>query len=142
MNLEQYRKTLRRRMCLSEIYFFVVAALSFVLNYLGSNPFNGFTMGTTCATELVIVFLVGPYITALNNDEALQKLYIQEHNERRQLIRRKTSANGISIILPGLLLAMIISSYFSNIVFFTLLGVALFIVSVMLSLMFYYHHKM
>lgn len=55
----------------------------------------------------------------------------------------RTGRNGIPIILlVGLLLAMMISGYFSKVVFFTLLGVLLFIVTVSLGFKIYYDHKL
>jgi len=89
----------------------------------------------------IAIVLMTVYGTALKDEAYLKKMYIKENDERRKLIRTKSRNTAITIILLGLLIAMMISGYFSKVVFFTLLGVEVFIAAVALLLKLYYNKK-
>lgn len=77
----------------------------------------------------------------MKSEEDLKKLYIKETDERRVAVMTQAGRTGLYIVFVMLIMAMLISGYFSKIVFFTLLGVVLFTSLVMLLTKLYYNKK-
>lgn len=70
------------------------------------------------------------YAAALRNEEKRKALYIWEHDERRLYIQSKTGGDAIQWILSGMVVATVVSEFFNQTVFFTLLGALLFAAAV------------
>jgi len=66
-------------------------------------------------------------LIAIKNPDKLKKLYISETDERILLIRQKSGSVGMNIVMYGLTIGAFIVGNFNDIVFFTLLGVCLFV---------------
>ena len=69
-------------------------------------------------------------------------MYIEKHDERKELIQYKSSALGISIFIFILLLATIISGFYNLVVFYTLLGVCLIILAILVLTKLYFLKKL
>ena len=87
----------------------------------------GYNLGLLIALQVGAIYFITKYNKALKNKAQLKKLYIEKHDERKELIQYKSSALGISIFIFILLLATIISGFYNLVVFYTLLGVCLII---------------
>lgn len=71
----------------------------------------------------------------------MKKLYIQENDERKKLIRQMTGGMGLVVCMIGIAFAALIAAYFDQTVFLTLLGALVFIEAVMLMFKLYFHWK-
>lgn len=113
-----------------------------VLNFLVErSDFTEFVMGFFVASEAIAIVFMAKYVAALKSEEELKKLYIKETDERRIAIRTQAGRTGLCIVFGTLIIAVLISGYFSKTVFFTLLGVSLFTSLVMLMTKLYYNMK-
>jgi hypothetical protein len=140
--MEKYREILKRRITFGGLYCCLAILPNVLLNFFFCrNPFTNFIMGAMVGSIAIAIVLMTVYGTALKDEAYLKKMYIKENDERRKLIRTKSRNTAITIILLGLLIAMMISGYFSKVVFFTLLGVEVFIAAVALLLKLYYNKK-
>ena len=81
----------------------------------------GYNLGLLIALQVGAIYFITKYNKALKNKAQLKKLYIEKHDERKELIQYKSSALGISIFIFILLLATIISGFYNLVVFYTLL---------------------
>jgi len=78
---------------------------------------------------------------ALRSEDALRRLYIQESDERTNLIRDRVGRAGLDFITGGLATASFIAGMFNETVFYTLCGALAFAVLVKASLKFYYSRR-
>lgn len=88
-----------------------------------------------------MVYNMGKISAALKDEEKLKKLYITENDERHQYISAKIGGIGINIVIGCLTLGAVISGYFHEVVFFTLIATMLFAVIVKLVLTLVYSKK-
>lgn len=134
--MEKFKLDIQRR-----IYGFSGLILLFVLTYYfmnlmysngdGSNAsdfIRGFQLGIFSAMVGATVVRILVYNAALRNETKLRKLHIEETDERNQLIALKAGGFASLVELIVSVLATLVAGFFSNTVFFTLLGVVLFIV--------------
>ena len=140
--MEKYKVILKNRVAVLALYCCLVLIPNVILNFfIEYNVFTNFVMVFMLATEFVAIFHIGKYTRALKNDDDLKRMMIKETDERRLLINAKIGGTGIKVILATVILAMMISGYFSKVVFITLLAVFCFISAVMLALKIYYNKK-
>ena len=98
----------------------------------------GYNLGLLIALQVGAIYFITKYNKALKNKAQLKKLYIEKHDERKELIQYKSSALGISIFIFILLLATIISGFYNLVVFYTLLGVCLIILAILVLTKLYF----
>ena len=98
----------------------------------------GYNLGLLIALQVGAIYFITKYNKALKNKAQLKKLYIEKHDERKELIQYKSSALGISIFIFILLLATIISGFYNLVVFYTLLGVCLIIFAILVLTKLYF----
>ena len=108
------------------------------INYLAA----GYNLGLLIALQVGAIYFITKYNKALKNKAQLKKLYIEKHDERKELIQYKSSALGISIFIFILLLATIISGFYNLVVFYTLLGVCLIILAILVLTKLYFLKKL
>lgn len=101
----------------------------------------GYNLGLLIALQVGAIYFITKYNKALKNKAQLKKLYIEKHDERKELIQYKSSALGISIFIFILLLATIISGFYNLVVFYTLLGVCLMILITLVFVKLYFLKK-
>lgn len=89
---------------------------------------------------VAVVYMVRLH-RAMKDDAALRKLYYSEHDERNCYIQQKVGQTMLGLAPAALLVAAVIAGYFSAVVFFSLVGAALFQSLVGLGLKFYYHSQ-
>ncbi|MBU5312172.1 hypothetical protein KQI38_09050 [Tissierella carlieri] len=100
-----------------------------------------FHAGVLCGLELLLMLDIFKNVRATRDEKALKKLYIEENDERTIMIMQKTGAMGITICIIGLGVGTIISGFFNEIVFFSLLGATLFTALVKGFFKIYFHYK-
>lgn len=100
-----------------------------------------FHAGVLCGLELLLMLDIFKNVRATRDEKALKKLYIEENDERAIMIMQKTGAMGITICIIGLGVGTIISGFFNEIVFFSLLGATLFTALVKGFFKIYFHYK-
>ncbi|MHC1734637.1 MAG: hypothetical protein AB9921_03105 [Erysipelotrichaceae bacterium] len=134
--MEKFKLDIQRR-----IYGFAGLILLFVLTYYfmnrmygmgdgsdASDFIRGFQLGIFSAMVGATVVRILVYNAALRNETKLRKLHIEENDERNQLIALKAGGFASLVELIVSVLATLVAGFFSTTVFFTLLGVVLFIV--------------
>lgn len=111
----------------------------------GSDLFDGLTLGFQIGIfiglEVIMLLWAFRYKKALGDEKLLKALYIQEHDERAQLISGRIGATGFLIVLLGIGLATVVAGFINLTVFLTLMAVLMFSVSVKAALKIYYHRK-
>lgn len=141
--MNEFKKRIKVRVILGGIFCTLLLIPNVVLNFfVDCSDFTEFVMGFFLAIEAVVIVLMAKYVMALRNEEDLKKLYIKETDERRIAIRTQAGRTGLYIVFGTLIIVMLISGYFSKIVFFTLLGVVVFTSFVMLLTKLYYKKKL
>lgn len=142
-----------RKNVLSRVIWFVAAAVVAAAAYFtvysvtGSMErlddfIRGFNAGVFTGVEGVCIIGAVYYALTLRNEEKLKKLFIDENDERTLLIQQKSGAAAFSIIAYSLLLATIVSGFFSRTVFFTLLAAVVFMFLTRIGMVLYYKHQL
>ena len=142
--MEQFRKTLQRRLLSARLYCAFVALL--ILGGLIIGNFHpipefmaGFDIGLCIGVEFVMLYFMRQYQAALNDEEKLRKLYISETDERNRYIQTRIGGVGLNILMGALAAGTIVSGYFNLTVFVTLLCTLLFTSLMKLALKLYFH---
>ncbi|MBE0600277.1 MAG: hypothetical protein IH607_00705 [Firmicutes bacterium] len=136
--MDKFREVLQRRLLALSTYgsgLLVLAAMSATRPSAGeTEAIRSFMTGMNTglfATVLVVVALTSlKYLAALKNEEKRKALYIYENDERRLYIQSKMGGAAIQLVLLALATATVVAEFFSQTVFFTLLGVLLFTAAV------------
>lgn len=144
--MEKFKAVLIKRLklaCLYNILVLVLIALGYFLGRKINAPslIVGFDVGFCIGLQIVMLYFMRQYRTALKNDAKLQELYIAENDERNKFIQAQIGGTGINIILSGLALGTVVSGFLNKTVFFTLLCAMLLSALVKLSLKVYYNKK-
>lgn len=101
----------------------------------------GFLMGMFLGLTLLALFLIYEYTKALKNDQRLKKLYIDEHDERKALIKAKMAQAVLVSSIVLMLIAISVSIYFEPIVTITLICVLYAFILITLVFKIYYSRK-
>ena len=102
---------------------------------------HGAQAGLFSGFVLIILMEVMKINKGLKDDKSFKKLEIELSDERNILIKDKIGGLGFELIIFVLMIAIVVAGFFNEIVFFTLLGVLLFIVATKSILKFYYSKK-
>ncbi|WP_425447300.1 hypothetical protein [Dethiothermospora halolimnae] len=138
--MEKFKKSLKRRVNVLCIILLLTSstyiALSTNDNILPQLPpfVEGFHIGVFIGGVLILVYYIAKFMSVINDEKNLRKMYIKENDERGHLIAYKTSQFTLvgTIILLGM--GTIISGFFNTTVFFTLLScLALFLVIIIIA---------
>lgn len=93
---------------------------------------RGFQVGIFIGLQTIMILYIVKYRKALNNQDELRKIYIEENDERTKLIKDKIGGVGFNFSLGMIATATIISGFFNQVVFVTLCA-ALFFVRIYVS---------
>lgn len=145
--MEKYKKILLIRImamvgCTLLMLIAYILSMQNVSNSDFSDFHKGFQMGVFLSIEIIFVYLITRYTIVLQKPEELKKLYYAEYDERMSLIREKSGGYPLFCCGFAIIIAAIISGYFNEIVFFTLLGCAIFLFVVRKVLRIYYSKKL
>ena len=103
--------------------------------------FYGFQLGILAA---MIGYLVYDWVKthmALRNDEKLKSLYIEETDERKKMIERELGKMASRMSYFGLIFAAIVSGFYNETVFSTLVAVLLGLAAIQIFGKVYYNRK-
>lgn len=146
--MEQFRKSLKKRLIflvsLNCIMVLLIVLTGIFVDKTGDNIdefIRGFRTGIYIAVQLPILIFVIKYIQAFRNEQKIKKLYIEENDERTKFIRDKIGGLGFLFTVAIIAVATVIAGFLNYTVFFTLLAVTFFMVSVRASLKLYYRSK-
>lgn len=149
--MEEYKKILNKKLTLMQVLTglsvsFIALAGAFANMAIGINEdisdmIPGFQVGIFIGLQLIMVVYIAKYKKALKTEDELKKLYIKEHDERTKLIKDQIGGVGLDFSLVTITTATIIAGFFDQLIFFTLLGVLIFMSIVKGSLKVYYRNK-
>ncbi|MDE6710353.1 MAG: hypothetical protein K2J76_07675 [Oscillospiraceae bacterium] len=107
----------------------------------GANNSSTFGRGFCAGVIAFMAINILRYASALKNDEKLKKLYISATDEREKLICEKSDVSAFKVILCIVVLSAMVASFYSDMVFYTLIAVMLTIIFVKAGFRFYYRRK-
>lgn len=145
--MEKFREKIRvRTLCTSVIV--VSLSVSYLILFLNQDNLPkipsfiiGFHAGVLCGLGLLLIRDIFKNLRAIRDEKELKKLYIEENDERKIMIMQKTGAMGMTICIIGLGFATVISGFFNEIVFFSLLGATVFTTLIKGLFKIYYYNK-
>lgn len=130
--MEEYRKRLKRNVIFKAV-FAVIAVMIVIASYLRAETmdaseragsfFQGFQAGLFAVWAGVTIYGIFVSVKALRNREYLRKLYIEENDERKIEICTKGQAKAYRMCLIVFMTAAVISGYYNETVFYTLMVV-------------------
>ncbi len=126
--MENFKKKLMVRKSILQGYFGLIVVLIACLNTFTSHSENfqiGFIVGVALGTEILAAKFIAKYSAALKSQEKLKELYISENDERCKYIEAQIGSLGLNVVIAILALATIVSGFFSQTIFFSLLGAVL-----------------
>ena len=121
MNLEVYRKKVQRRlvwMRLLAVTFVVVELV--VSRWIAESNATNFIWGGCIGGGLTALVVLFQQSKALKDDEKLRKMYIEEHDERKQAIRAKAGQPMVIYLSLGLAMTAAVVFFFNETVAITL----------------------
>lgn len=140
--MEVFKKKLKNRIIITGIYILAIVAIMIAVAIVGvEDEATSFTLGFGCGIGAVALVLCIRDGAALKNEEKLKRLYIEETDERRQHINAMVGSKGMVIFIAVTALAMLISNYFNQTVFFTLLAALGLMIIIKAALVTYYKRK-
>lgn len=130
----------KKVMLAASIIFFIYIFLSRKTGVpTASNDFaTGYHLGLFIALQVGAIYFIATHNKALKSNVQLKELYIKEKDERKKLIRHKSSLIGMSLFVFILLVATIIAGFYNLIVFYTLVGVCLVVFVILISTKLYF----
>ncbi len=143
--MEDFRKKLKRRSNLIRSFMSLILLLIVALNYFV--PHNegfqiGFTLGLALAAEILAAMYLAKCERAIKNEDVMKALYIEENDERSIYIKSQIGGLGLNVVIVSLIIATVVTGFFNEIVFFSLLATLLFSSLVKFSLKLYYKKKL
>lgn len=102
---------------------------------------HGAQAGLSAGFLAVMLKYILKYYRAIKSEDKIKSIYIEENDEREELIKNKIGGVGFFFIMGVIMVSIIISGFFNEIVFLTLLGVLVFMIFVKIFLKIYYNRK-
>lgn len=121
MNLEAYRKQVQRRLVWMRVLAvtFVVVELA-VSRWIAESNATNFIWGGCIGGAFVALVVLAQQRKALQDDEKLRKMYIEEHDERKQAIRAKAGQPMVLFLSLGLVMIAAVVFFFNEVAAATL----------------------
>ncbi len=107
----------------------------------GENNSSNFGSGFCAGAIVFMAVNILRYSAALKDDEKLKRLYISATDEREKLICEKSDSSSFKAILCIIVLSAMVASFYSDTVFYTLIGVMMTVIFVKAGFRFYYRRK-
>ncbi len=143
--MEDFRKKVEKRLKIDTAVCLFSFVLYFALIFLtkGASEFaQCISMGVFIGMELVAVYNLAAAFSALNNEEKLKEMYINETDERNIAISKETAQKGSTISMAGTAMAAVAAGFFDEKICITLCAVLLFCALVTVIVNAYYKRKM
>lgn len=153
--MDAYKKTIRARalaLALAAIAAAAILVYGIVAGYFVPQPdsgegfdfanyFAGFQVGGIGALAAVFAVSAIKLFITLGNEAKLKRFYITENDERKIFIHRASGGFILHACAIVILLAAAFAGYFSQQIFFSLLGCAVFLMIVKVTTIFYLSRK-
>jgi hypothetical protein len=146
--MEKFAKKVKSRsLIMSLVTIFIgltIVILMIIQNKLPNLPdfIRGYQFGITTGLIVIMVYYIVKDLISLRDEKSLRKLYIEETDERNKTIMQQTGAVGMNLCIIGLAFASIVTGFFNQIVFFSLLGATIFASTIKGILILYYNKKL
>lgn len=133
--MEKFKNKLIRRKNMMVGFGFIVLSFILIMKFYVEDLTNlpewlsfelEFVTGLFLGLEMIFAIYIIKMRKALNNEEALQQLYIEENDERKRYIRAKAGQPLIMILSSILIISAIIVAIYDIRISFVLLGVVMF----------------
>ncbi|MFW6248157.1 MAG: hypothetical protein ACOC4J_00135 [Bacteroidota bacterium] len=134
--MENYKKVLKNRILMMSLAIIAAAVLltfsSVILtDYSQGETFSegmmaGFRNGLLVAMIFLFSAHIFKYSTIMKDEKKLKLAYNKEHDERRQQIKLKAGGNLVIINSVILIFAGIVGGYFNLVIFYSVIGCAIF----------------
>lgn len=135
------KRSLLIRMMIGILILFNIGLYMFQKDNSSLETGQSFQMGICTGLLLIGLYIVYKYETALKNTERLRKLYIQEHDERKIMIKQKMCQSALSAFMICMLLVISIAAYIDLTVAYTLIGAVYVMLFFVLAFKLYYSKK-
>ncbi|MEG0452403.1 MAG: hypothetical protein RR428_00670 [Coprobacillus sp.] len=148
--MDEFKNIIKKRKSALGLFVLGIVVLNFILYFLDYKEFFkgervesgvSFLIGMLLGVSFLAIFLIYEYAKALKDDQRLKKLYIDEHDERKALIKAKMAEGVLIASIVLLIIAINISVYFSPIIAITLICELFVLIFVTLSFKLYYSRK-
>lgn len=140
--MDKFKKSVKKRLVIMRVYSAAIAILLILSTFFSFTEFEigpvNFALGVCLGAMILVLFGMRKYAMAMRNDESIKRLFIEENDERHKFIIAKTGGHAINIVIFGLLLGAIISGFFNEMIFLSLLGATFFSALVKGCLKWYY----
>lgn len=134
--MEKYKRKLKTRILFMSLAI-IFAVILLIFNSMkmveagDEEPFSsgfidGFQSGLLAALVGIFCVFIINYSIVMKDEKKLRLWYNRENDERRKQIKLKSGGNVVLINSIIIIFAGIIAGYFNEIVFFSLIGCALF----------------
>lgn len=146
-NIERLRRISKIKLIIMLLATLLPLVILLVLEFIPDNKNSiladliVFRYGIFAGMECYIAVKIINYIRVLTNIDHAESEVLKRNDERNRFIRLKTNAMSIKIGIFIMLIAMIISAFFSRSVFYTLLTVLVVEVVVYIFTSLYYIKK-
>ena len=124
MNVEAYRKTIRRRLWIMTIVgILYVAAMCAVHGlWAGKTTYTmDFLNGAISSVVVYFIMVIPKYRKALRDEQMLRRLWNQEHDERMQAIRARAGAPTLIYTSMAMIAAALLAAPYNMTIAMTLL---------------------
>ena len=143
--MEDFRKQVKKTL----IIYIAVLAIAIILwvvfsvfDIAGSEKNSSeFRTGACSGITTLMALNIVRYSVALKSDEEMKKLYIAVTDERSRLIYEKSNSASFRAAIIVLGLSAMVSSFYSETVFYTLIAVIFVIIFIHVGFNFYYRRK-
>ena len=144
--MNDFKKTLKIRNACMIVTALIIAVIYFVLLIIKdrseiSTDAIHFQTGIFMVLEIILLGSTLRNVFTMKSHEKLQTLYIKENDERNAMIKQKTGSMLLPINAAGFGIAANMAIYYSQTVFFTLVGAIGFMALVKIILRLYYGRK-
>jgi uncharacterized membrane protein len=149
--VEKYKIVLKKRIAILAGLIILAVILEIcnfnnVFGNAGSDGFDGgvitgFQTGLISALIGIFIYIIIRYSLAMKDNTKLKKLYNTEHDERRKDIKQKCGGNVVIFSSVIIIFGGIILGNFNQIIFFSLIGCAMFQLNFCAILKLYYSRK-
>ena len=143
--MEDFKRVIQRRNFILKCLILLAVILDIVLNIIPIDPqldiATSFQIGLLIGLSLLGCIGVYKYSRILKDDNELEKLEISEHDERKKMIKQKTSQSTLITVVITLLMVTCVIIYFNQLIAFTLLCVIYSILLITIAFKIYYSKK-
>ncbi len=146
--MEKYKLVLKKRIIILAGLIILAAILQIctfnnVFGIEGREGFNAgmmteFQTGLLAGISAIFIYLIIRYNLAMRDSTKLKKLYNIEHDERRKEIKQKSGGNVIIFSSVIIIFGGIILGNYNEMVFYSLIGCAIFQLNLCAILKIYY----